>query len=71
MSEPTPGINAPQVDPHPVRWPLQASKPTPVSRQCNGVLRPGLRLTATRVPWCRHHPLWRGDLAALPKDVMV
>ena len=23
----------------------------------NGVLRSGLRLTATRVPWCRHHPI--------------
>ena len=38
---------------------------------CKGVLRSGLRLPATRVPWCRRHPLWRRDLAALPLDRMA
>ena len=38
-------------------------------KACNGVLRSGLRLTATRVPWCRRNPLWRGDLTAPPKDL--
>ena len=66
-----PGHQRPAGRPPPRRVAVAGIKANACETACNGVLRSGLRLTATRVPWCRRHPLWRGDLTALPKHLMA
>ena len=63
------GHQRPAGRPPPRRVAVAGANANACETACNGVLRPGLRLTATRVPWCRRHPLWRGDLTALPEDL--
>ena len=63
------GHQRPAGRPPPRRVAVAGANANACETACNGVLRSGLRLTAARVPWCRHHPLWRGDLTTLPENL--
>ena len=64
-----PGHQRPAGRPPPRRVAVAGVNANACETACNGVLRSGLRLTAARVPWNRHHPLRRGDLTTLPRHL--